>query len=97
MDDRQKRGVLFITAFIALALLLRWIADRRAAAVTAAVEPPPQSDFTDPLLWPTPGIYPDAEGFQSVINVNVGTPLAIGGNQYVPTFGLIGMVGVKAM
>jgi hypothetical protein len=93
MDAKQKRGVLFISAFIALALLLRWLSGRTPEVLAS----PPQSDFSDPLLWPIPGVYPDAQGFQSVVNVDVNVPMYGGGDQYVPTFGLIGMVGVKAL
>ena len=93
MDKSQKMGVWFFGIQVALALVL-FYASRRAkaaAAIAVPVETSDSPDFYAPWNYPSAGIYPEAAGFQSIINVNVDNPLAGGlAYQYMPIFGLVG-------
>lgn len=96
MNDQQKRLVYFLAALILIAALLRYWLRIRAAQIEAAVTPPPGPDFYAPYFWPSPGIYPETAPFESTVNVYVDNPLAGAlAYQYIPVFGLVGMVGVN--
>jgi len=95
MDEKHKKLAWFIAGILGVAILLWWLEKRSTATVTETETPPESNDFYAPYEWPN-GIYPDVQPFQSTVNVYVDNP-AINtlAYQYIPTFGLVGMVGVQ--
>lgn len=92
MDKERTLGVWFFAIQVALALWLYYAAKNRDAKMEIiAVPGNDEPDFAAPWGWTNPGIYPQAPGFQSVINVYADNPLAAGlAYQYMPIFGLVG-------
>lgn len=94
MSDSEKKWALVIVGVV----FLIWLFLRKKNTNQIISTPPQNTDsqFYAPYYWPG-GIYPEAVNFSPNISVSAELPAwARLSREYMPTFGLVGMVGVKA-
>lgn len=98
----DKKTVYFVAAILAAAIIIEFLRRRQAAIAAASVvvqvaESDEENAFYAPYYYPSAGNYPQSAGFNSDVTVNMNlSPISVLAQQYMPTFGFVGMVGVGA-